>query len=445
MSSKNPAYSARSFLYIDARESRRRKTPASEASAIRPEIESLKGIRDQVAGAKSRKDQAELDSLMKQRTRVRKRRDEKVKSLLFKTEHEFKRDISDHRFRWNLNRTQKIRGRQIFQIERDLSHFYVAKQCEYILRKDLRHQPSNRNTIVRALHDALNKNFTYGVIRTDIEHFYDEVPHDQLRQALRERMSLDPITLELVDILLNEYSMLTGSPIGLPQGVSISASLSEIYLEQLDHRLRITNGVLFYARYVDDIVVIVEDPDSLSSIRSVIESEFCKIGLKPNTQKTQVLSADDTGALQGTFDFLGYTFSHDDHLKIELSEKSLSRKMARLDGTFTAWAHHPSDGLATKLFMQRILFLTSNFRLHNSKSNAIAGLYFSNRELPADSDQLRQLDKHLAYQIEQYANQMPEGLRAWLNELSFVTRFKERSFVRFNAKDLHNITMIWER
>lgn len=44
---------------------------------------------------------------------------------------------------------------------------------------------------------------------------------------------------------------------GLPRGLSISSVMSELYMKYFDLRIRRLEGVYYYARFVDDIVVFV--------------------------------------------------------------------------------------------------------------------------------------------------------------------------------------------
>jgi hypothetical protein len=44
---------------------------------------------------------------------------------------------------------------------------------------------------------------------------------------------------------------------GVPRGVGISSYLSELYMENIDNEIRNLQDVIYYARYVDDIFIII--------------------------------------------------------------------------------------------------------------------------------------------------------------------------------------------
>lgn len=102
------------------------------------------------------------------------------------------------------------------------------------------------------------------VYRGDIIGFYDEIPRDQLMSVLAERIS-NPVFLSLVQRALvtpavpkgtrrDQYYQFKTSA-GVPQGLSISNVLANIYLSHVDKELKKINEI-FYARFVDDLIIL---------------------------------------------------------------------------------------------------------------------------------------------------------------------------------------------
>ena len=63
---------------------------------------------------------------------------------------------------------------------------------------------------------------------------------------------------------------------GIPRGIGISAYLSELYMRDIDIKIKSLEDVIYYARYVDDIIVIIcpktesTKKDYLSELKKII-------------------------------------------------------------------------------------------------------------------------------------------------------------------------------
>ena len=108
--------------------------------------------------------------------------------------------------------------------------------------------------------------------------------------------------------LVKQFLKSTGRR-GMPQGSPLSPPLANLALNELDHALDRGRGFLTYARYLDDMVVLVRDSArgrrwadrALERIRREAEA----IGGSINEDKTKMLSMADPGAV---FSFLGFDF-----------------------------------------------------------------------------------------------------------------------------------------
>ncbi len=73
-------------------------------------------------------------------------------------------------------------------------------------------------------------------------------------------------------------------PTGLPRGISVSATLSEILMRRIDQKIRQIDGVYFAARYVDDLIIF-----STSKPAGIVEKvqALLPVGMALNEDKTK--------------------------------------------------------------------------------------------------------------------------------------------------------------
>ena len=167
----------------------------------------------------------------------------------------------------------------------------------------------------RSPHDATKtvyKWLNFGlehVLDADIEHCFDEIPHDGLMKAVARRIS-DGYVLKLIKQWLRSPVLIDGTLCsvrkGTPQGGVISPLLANIYLHQLDvewvargqTRRHGQNARL--VRYADDVVVLSNK--SVKGPTIVLRDILDGLGLKLSERKTRIVRAEDG------FDFLGFRF-----------------------------------------------------------------------------------------------------------------------------------------
>ncbi len=169
-------------------------------------------------------------------------------------------------------------------------------------------------------------------IKLDIEKFYDNIDRDILIQKLRDR-NLNPDVVDLIEKAIKTPTV----PIhlgkgsygdcitdkGVPQGLSISNILAQIYLNDVDKV--IDKRKYFYRRYVDDIIVL--NHEKISNYRyQNIEKALNQIKLELNHEKTE------QDYLSQEFTFLSYKISND---KISIADTNVELFIRRIAGKIT--------------------------------------------------------------------------------------------------------------
>lgn len=131
------------------------------------------------------------------------------------------------------------------------------------------------------------------VLRTDIQTFYDSVPRT-LAVEQAARLDLHPISLKLMrrwdaEVLARPFwipGTASDRPVaGLPQGLSLSASLSELYISSLDKDARTR---FQYFRYVDDIAIACTSIREAEDALDWLTIRLGNLGLHLSATKTKI-------------------------------------------------------------------------------------------------------------------------------------------------------------
>ena len=152
---------------------------------------------------------------------------------------------------------------------------------------------------VRRLQRALRQDpaGTQYCLKMDVRQFYPSLDHDHLKGVIRRKLK-DRRLLALLDEIIDSVAA------GVPIGNYLSQYFGNLYLSAIDHQAKEQQGLRYYYRYCDDIVILSGEKAQLHAVRVWFEAELQRIGLalKPNWQVYPV-------AARG-IDFLGYRFFH---------------------------------------------------------------------------------------------------------------------------------------
>jgi RNA-directed DNA polymerase len=171
-----------------------------------------------------------------------------------------------------------------------------------------RPKKSARDAIQR-VSEAILTSKTY-VIDLDLRSYFDTVRHHILLKKVARRVDDDEV-MHLLRLILK-----VSGKCGVPQGGVISPLLSNIHLNEVDKMLerakRVTQykqlKVLDYARFADDIVVLLSAHPQQHWLRGAVEKrlreEFAKLEVEVNEDKSHRVDL----AQGESFGFLGFEF-----------------------------------------------------------------------------------------------------------------------------------------
>ena len=164
------------------------------------------------------------------------------------------------------------------------------------------------------------------VVEVDIQSFFDELDHRQLRGFLDRRVRdgvIRRILHKWLKVGVLEEGVLRHAEMGTPQGGVISPLLANIYLHEVldvwferEIKTRLS-GRSFLIRYADDFVLVFAEERDARRVMDVLPKRFGKFGLKLHPGKTRLvrftrpLEGRDGGkrvvSVPDSFDFLGFT------------------------------------------------------------------------------------------------------------------------------------------
>jgi hypothetical protein len=350
--------------------------------------------------------------------------------------------IASRSFRLNLQRRDGPGNKSVYPANNSAEDYFVSKQLQRNISKLYKVKPASRREIVQQLRDALTGGFQLYLVKSDIKDFFETIPNSELIKKILDDQLLSNTSRHHIRSAIESYKVLSGNALGVPRGLGISSYLSELYMRSFDECVRAMDNIIYYARYVDDIVaVFAPEPGQVSSkYLDAIKTKISKAKLTPHPLKTQGYNINKSQTVR--FDFLGYHFLvQSAACKLTISQSKVAKILARVDACITAFeadkaANHK---IAFKMCVARMRFLTGNTRLTNNKGHVYTGIYYNNSGAN-DLTAMKNLD--VSY-IQKISSISSAKLSAALSHFSFERGFSERSFVRISSRKLAAITEAW--
>ena len=363
----------------------------------------------------------------------------------------------------NLNlQKNNLAGRTIYQLL-DLPSDLVLRKAVKNLFSVSSIKQANRIEICRCLRLLCEEGVPFTLARFDIRNFYESIDSSHIQDLVDRRLSTLPGTRRVLSTFMQQCEVQRVP--GLPRGLAISAALSELYLNDFDKRIQRKLDTHFYARYVDDVVMLLS-PEFNS------RAAFKKIaltlppGLTLNKNKSKVLnfgsSRTNNCQIEHQFDFLGYSFSVSQiktgsngmrcrDVMLEISKSKLKRTKTRI---IRALIQYHRDRNFDDL-LDRFKLLTCNYKFydHQYRKKRLVGLHHNYGLINPCSKSLEELDlfvKHVIIGQGGMISGIPSGKpltnpeRRKLLRLSFSAGFKKRIHFNFSAQRIKHLVECWK-
>lgn len=241
-------------------------------------------------------------------------------------------EIANDSFEFSLKQVSE------YFLTNDLPNKLILRKLNDNVKRIYKDEQANRRIIISQVKTLLSETCPFWVIKTDIKSFYESIDRERLISKFHDDSMLSYQSMFLLKRIF-ENPILVGKS-GVPRGMNISATMSELYMRKFDRWVRSYDSVYYYARFVDDIIIFANSlKDSLSLIDNLNpQLNILAEGLSINHKKTELFDGKTLQSLdiksgknipkksKYKLDYLGYSFS-----KIIIPEKIVPKKIQNIN------------------------------------------------------------------------------------------------------------------
>lgn len=366
---------------------------------------------------------------------------------------------------------------------RSYENTLILRKLNDFIRRLYKVHFSDRTAVVRQVKSLLSEGAPKQIIRIDLATFYESVDRESVIAKLRQEHLLSPKSKMLLDMYFKDAFPCLGK--GLPRGICLSSTLSELALREFDSAVKRIPGVYFYARYVDDIIVFsfcdgerVKDeirrilPNGLTFnpkksekiyvVRSCrCDSKCLHRGQCPCKEKKLSGNTCNCRPKDGKtqeLNFLGYKFKFLDiaskNKRADVAISIADSKIKKIKTRIVLALKDFSKRREFDLLRDRILFLTGNYtvRVASNDKRVKAGIYYNYRLLPLREEEtltvLHDLNSFLRKAIYsktlKFVSALTPAQRHELGRFSFLSGFQNRRLVRLLPQRIYQVKECWQ-
>lgn len=351
---------------------------------------------------------------------------------------------------------QKImKGKTIFSAS-DATAMLAIRKIDRNIRAIYKVKQASRDVIINQVKSLLGEGCRFTVLRLDISSCYESVNREEVFGWLERDSIISYRTRSLLHQLFNCPQFLNRP--GVPRGLAVSATFSELFLRKLDRKIRCLDHVYFYSRYVDDMIVFSHE--SSNNAMHELETIIQNVGLNFNPHKTRTMecisSKDKSNNTYKSFDFLGYNLKCREYLekegdwrdvKVSIATSKMRKMKSRIVHAFIDFSKSNDFFILEK----RLKFLCGNYLLIKDKNrNLFGGIYYNYQHL-TEVDELKSLDVFLRRIIfarrgslgKKLARSLNEDQRKKLMRMSFSTGFNECWSHKIKRNEMTELRQCW--
>lgn len=242
-------------------------------------------------------------------------------------------------------------------------------------------------------------------IKIDIKNFYPSIEHDLLLNKAFKKIKSNEAR-DLINKALTNPTGMKANTQGVPQGLSISNILAEMYVNDVDNTYK-SSALISYNRYVDDILIFSEESKPKILLDKII-NDFESLKLECH-HYDNLGSKTKIGSLNESFDFLGYWINK---RRLTVKKESIWRVENSIAKILNAHKHIPQ---AKKYITENKLNLRITGCIYEGKRRGWL-FYYSQME---DETVLYRLDATVKKLLKQ------SKLNTIINQKKFSKAYKE--------------------
>ncbi len=357
--------------------------------------------------------------------------------------------------------TSQLRDSKVYRLS-DLSEQLILRHINRTIRRLTRIKQSNRTSIVNSILRLSEEGLPFRIYKIDLASFYESIDPSSAIERIRKDGAYSS---HFATLLRSFFLCLTAANIaGLPRGLAISATLSEILMRDFDRETMLDARVHYYARFVDDIIIITSGKEHPRDFLRAVQARLMP-GICFNTKKTRFYTLSPFSSahnanppVDASFDYLGYKISifhtrredgrYSRKVHIDLSTKKEKRIKSRL---YLSFADYRENGDFNTL-LNRVRMLCNNFHFIDVDRSIKrkSGIFFNYPLIDQEaSEALPRLDRYLHHLILTHCAAAPgpgflgRAQREAIFRNSFVKGYRERRFFHFPPAQLAALTRCW--
>lgn len=346
----------------------------------------------------------------------------------------------------------------------NISHKLLLRKLNDNIRRIYKDEQANRKFIIHQVKTLLSETAPFWIIKTDIKSFYENIDRDRVFRKLKNDAMLSYYSIFLLRKIFE--NPIIHSSKGLPRGLNISSSLSEIYMRNFDKAIQRFKDVFYYARFVDDIIIFLNNKDSANelyeNLNLIISKE--KIDLEINSEKTELIDGSNFKLLKkgyngppihNNIEYLGYKFylndsepKRENKLKISIADKKVKKIKTRIVKSYVDFTSTNDFDLLIK----RVKFLTGNYGISKSNDGSIlkAGIYYNYTHIN-DLEILKELNqfhKKLIFSKRgnlgvKISGKLSNRQKEILKKHCFIAGYRNKTFNSFSYVEMGQIIQTW--
>ncbi|MDV7695459.1 RNA-directed DNA polymerase [Chryseobacterium soli] len=346
----------------------------------------------------------------------------------------------------------------------NISQKLLLRKLNDNIKRIYKDEQANRKFIIHQVKTLLKETAPFWIIKTDIRAFYESINRDRIFRKLKNDAMLSYYSIFLLKKVFENPNIISYP--GLPRGLNISSSLSEIYMRNFDKAIQRHKDVYYYARFVDDIIIFLNSKERalelFQSLNSIISEE--KLDLQINDDKTELIDGTNFKILKkgynkrpihNNIEYLGYRFylnetesKRENKLQVSIAYKKIKKIKSRIVRSYVDYAKTNDFELLKK----RIKFLTGNYGISKSNDGSIlkAGIYFNYTHIN-NLEILKELNifhKKIIYSRKgnlgiKLNARLSNTQRDILKKHCFIAGFRNKTFNSFTFVEMGQIIKSW--
>lgn len=314
---------------------------------------------------------------------------------------------------------------------------------------------TDRNSILPQIKVLLAESCEFWLQKLDITKFFESIPRAKALDLAYKDHRLSFESKKILEKLFSNLELCKYA--GLPRGISLSSTLSELYMREFDASCRSLPGCYFYTRYVDDIFMLFcEDPGDIA------KNIYLPDGLSFHSKKCLSLHHSHRGPVStsdggSSVTYLGYEFNFLSEskdkpttLQVGIATKKIKKIKTRI--MLALFEFCKTKDFA--LLKSRLTFLASNYNIGKdpARGKLYAGVHFNHLLIDKERHcDLIGIDIFLQKALCSKSGSL--GRRLWpllsvnerreLLKISLMQGFQQKIVRPFKPEHLMEIKRVW--